>query len=78
MAASGLPRDPTTSIPDYEYTDVNTKPFHVGSFKNEWLSRLKSSDYAYELEDEDAFDANFAKEMGISTETMKELKTVCR
>lgn len=65
------------NIPDYEYTDVNTTVFHIGSFRNEWLSRLNPEDVSYEQEDEDAFDANFAKDMGIGAETMSELKSVC-
>lgn len=67
-----------TNVPDYEYIDVNTKPFHIGSFRNEWLKRLKPSDYSYKEEDESSFDANFAKEMGISAETMADLKSICR
>lgn len=78
MAASGLLKDPNTNIPDYEYVNVNTKPFHIGSFRNEWLNRLKPSDYSYQQEDEDTFDANFAEKMGISAETMTTLKSICR
>ncbi|XP_026214699.1 snRNA-activating protein complex subunit 3 [Anabas testudineus] len=77
MAASGQSTDPNTNIPDYEYIDVNTKPFHIASFRNEWLSRLKPSDISYQQEDEDAFDANFAKEMGLGPEIMSQLKSVC-
>lgn len=72
MAAS------TSNIPEYEYADVNTKAFHVGSFRSEWLSRLTPRDVSFQLRDEDAFDADFAKEMGIGAETMAELKSVCR
>ncbi|KAM3622871.1 uncharacterized protein V6R79_004167 [Siganus canaliculatus] len=75
MAASQYNADP--NIPEYEYVDVNTKPFHVGSFRNEWLRRLKPSDYSYQQEDEDAFDANFVKEFGVSDETMADLKSIC-
>lgn len=78
MAASKCSTDPNTNIPDYEYTDVNTHIFHIGSFRNEWLNRLKPSNYSYQQEDEDTFDANFAKEMGISAETMTDLKSICR
>lgn len=78
MAASGLGTNPNANIPDYECVDVNTKPFHIGSFRTEWLNRLKPSDYSYQREDEDMFDANFAKEMGCSAETMKDLKSICR
>ncbi|XP_070779614.1 snRNA-activating protein complex subunit 3 [Enoplosus armatus] len=77
MAASKLSTDPNTNIPDYEYTDVNTKPFHIGSFRHEWLNRLSPSHYSYQPEDEDTFDANFAKQMGVGAATMAELKTIC-
>lgn len=78
MAASRHLTDPSTNVPDYEYQDVNTKPFHIGSFRAEWLKRLKSSDYSYLVEDEDTFDAKFAQELGVNTETMMELKSVCK
>uniref|UniRef100_A0A3Q3IJB5 snRNA-activating protein complex subunit 3 n=1 Tax=Monopterus albus TaxID=43700 RepID=A0A3Q3IJB5_MONAL len=77
MAAAKLSTDTNTNIPEYEYTDVNTKPFHIGSFRNEWLNRLKPSNYSYQAEDEDAFEANFAEEMGVGPEIMTELKSVC-
>ncbi|TWW58727.1 snRNA-activating protein complex subunit 3 isoform X2 [Takifugu flavidus] len=77
MAASRRPSDPSTNIPDYEYQDVNTKAFHIGSFRTEWLNRLKPSDYSFQVEDEDAFDAKFAQELGVNAETMMELKSVC-
>ncbi|XP_070835649.1 snRNA-activating protein complex subunit 3 [Chaetodon trifascialis] len=75
MAASKLSSD--KNIPDYEYIDVNTKPFHFGSFRDEWLKRLKRSDYSYQEEDEHAFDANFAKDLGVDAETMADLKSIC-
>lgn len=78
MAASRRSSDPSTNIPDYEYQDVNTKAFHVGSFRTEWLNRLKPSDYSFQAEDEDAFDAKFAQELGVNAETMMELKSVCK
>ena len=78
MAAAKESTDLNANIPEYEYADVNTKAFHIGSFRNEWLKRLKPSSYSYEREDEDTFDANFAKDMGISAETMADLKVVCR
>lgn len=68
----------SSNIPDYEYADVNTTVFHIGSFRDEWLSRLKAADLSYQLEDEEAFDANFAREMAVSAEIMAELKSVCR
>lgn len=78
MAASGHSKDRDTNIPDYECPDVNSKPFHIASFGEEWLSRLKPSDYSFHQEDEDTFDANFMREMGVSAETMRDLKSICR
>lgn len=78
MAASRHLTDPSTNVPDYEYQDVNTKPFHVGSFRAEWLKRLKPGDYSYQAEDEDTFDAKFAQELGVDAETMVELKSICK
>ncbi|XP_041789866.1 snRNA-activating protein complex subunit 3 [Chelmon rostratus] len=75
MAASKQSSD--KNIPDYEFIDANTKPFHIGSFRNEWLNRLKPSDYSYQEEDEDSFDARFAEDMGIDAETMADLKSIC-
>uniref|UniRef100_G3PZG5 snRNA-activating protein complex subunit 3 n=1 Tax=Gasterosteus aculeatus aculeatus TaxID=481459 RepID=G3PZG5_GASAC len=48
-----------------------------GSFRNEWLKRLDRSNYAYEKKSEDTFDANFAKEMGMSADTLADLKSIC-
>lgn len=78
MASSGSLSSMNSNIPDYEYKDVNTKPFLIGSFRNLWLDRLRPSNYAYQAEDEDKFDTDFAKEMGLATETMDELKAICR
>ncbi|KAM4583695.1 snRNA-activating protein complex subunit 3 [Odontesthes bonariensis] len=77
MAESEQSTDLNTSIPDYEYTNVNTKPFHIGSFRDQWLSRLRPKDYSYTEEDKDTFDANFAAEMGADADTMAQLKSVC-
>lgn len=79
MAAPEQSKEPdSSSIPDYELVDVNSKAFHVASFRDEWLSRLEPRDYSFNQVDEDAFDANFMKETGVSAETMKDLKSICR
>ncbi|XP_041837765.1 snRNA-activating protein complex subunit 3 [Melanotaenia boesemani] len=77
MAASEQSKDPNTGIPEYEYINVNSKPFLVSSFREQWLARLRPKDYSYEEEDRDTFDANFAAEMGIDAKMMAELKSVC-
>ncbi|XP_026159635.1 snRNA-activating protein complex subunit 3 [Mastacembelus armatus] len=75
--AANTSKDVNTNIPDYEYTDVNTKLFHIGSFRSEWLKRLKPSSYSFQAEDEEAFEANFAKELGVDPEIMTKVKSVC-
>ncbi|CAJ1052408.1 snRNA-activating protein complex subunit 3 isoform X1 [Xyrichtys novacula] len=77
MAASKPSADASSNIPDYEYAEVNTKPFHIGSFRNEWLKRLKPGDFSFQLEDEETFDANFARELRVDAETMAEIKSIC-
>nr|XP_040043034.1 snRNA-activating protein complex subunit 3 [Gasterosteus aculeatus aculeatus] len=77
MAMHSNSVDSGTNIPEYEYPDVNTNIFHIGSFRNEWLKRLDRSNYAYEKKSEDTFDANFAKEMGMSADTLADLKSIC-
>lgn len=57
--------------------DINTKPFHIGSFRSEWLKRLPPSSYSYENTGDEAFEASFVKEMGIDADTMSELKSFC-
>lgn len=68
----------SSSVPDYELVDVNSKAFHIASFRDEWLSRLEPRDYSFNLVDEHAFDDNFMRETGVSADTMKDLKSICR
>ncbi|KAM4750864.1 snRNA-activating protein complex subunit 3 [Anableps anableps] len=77
MAASEQPTEPSSSIPDYEFIDVNSKPFHIGSLRDEWLKRLKPEDFSFQSADQDTFEARFAAEMGVGEETMAELRSVC-
>uniref|UniRef100_A0A665XCX1 snRNA-activating protein complex subunit 3 n=1 Tax=Echeneis naucrates TaxID=173247 RepID=A0A665XCX1_ECHNA len=77
-ASSAKAASSSDNIPDYEYVDVNTKVFHIDSFRSEWLSRLKPEDFSHKQEDDDVFDARFAKEMGADAETMAKLKAICR
>ncbi|KAI3352383.1 hypothetical protein L3Q82_005349 [Scortum barcoo] len=78
MAACKPSTDPNINIPDYEYVDVNTKAFHIGSFRSEWLSRLRPSSFSFRPQDEDEFAAQFAEEMRVGPEIMADLKTICR
>lgn len=80
MAAPEQPkeRDRANNIPDYEQIDVNSKAFHLASFREEWLCRLEPRDYAFQQVDDDTFDANFMEETGVNAETMRDLKSICR
>ncbi|XP_061888770.1 snRNA-activating protein complex subunit 3-like [Entelurus aequoreus] len=69
--------DLNAGIPDYEPGDGNTRTFHIDAFRKEWLSRLQPSDYSYPPQDENAFHANFAHELGVSVDMMRELKDTC-
>ena len=77
MAAKGKSKV-NENIPVDEFKDINTKRFHIGSFQNEWLTRLDTVNYSYQQNDPVAFDEEFAKEFGIATETFDELKSICR
>ncbi|XP_061626790.1 snRNA-activating protein complex subunit 3 [Phyllopteryx taeniolatus] len=77
MAASTPTSDNSPNIPEYEYGNANSTTFHIDSLRKEWLSRLKPSDYSHRADDEDAFHANFAHEMGVSVDMMRALKEVC-
>ncbi|XP_046900961.1 snRNA-activating protein complex subunit 3 isoform X1 [Hypomesus transpacificus] len=76
MAAKGKSKV-NENIPVDEFKDINTKRFHIGSFQNEWLTRLDTVNYSYQQNDPVAFDEEFAKEFGIATETFDELKSIC-
>ncbi|KAM4595026.1 snRNA-activating protein complex subunit 3 [Fundulus diaphanus] len=77
MAAPERPEAASSSIPDYECVNVNSKAFHIGSFRDEWLKRLQPEDFSFQQLDQDTFEAKFAAEMGIGEETMAELRAVC-
>ncbi|KAM9792994.1 snRNA-activating protein complex subunit 3 [Neosynchiropus ocellatus] len=76
-ACTPTPSDSESNIPEFECIDVNTKPFHIGSFRNEWLKRLKPWHYSFQKEDEESFHANFAADLGLSDDTMAELRSIC-
>lgn len=80
MAAPEQPKehDRGSNVPDYEQINVNSKAFHIASFRDEWLSRLEPRIYSFHQVDDDTFDANFMEETGVSDETMRDLKTICR
>ncbi|PWA30621.1 hypothetical protein CCH79_00009165 [Gambusia affinis] len=77
MAASEQPVEPSSSIPYDEFMNLNSTPFHIGSFRDEWLKRLKPEDFSFQPGDQSSFEARFAAAMGVGEETMTELRS-CR
>ncbi|XP_043969285.1 snRNA-activating protein complex subunit 3 [Gambusia affinis] len=77
MAASEQPVEPSSSIPYDEFMNLNSTPFHIGSFRDEWLKRLKPEDFSFQPGDQSSFEARFAAVMGVGEETMTELRSVC-
>ncbi|KAG7333652.1 hypothetical protein KOW79_002059 [Hemibagrus wyckioides] len=65
------------NVPVYEHVDVNSKPFHIGSFRDLWLSVLNPEDYSFKETSGEIDDVRFMQEMGIPPETLEELKAVC-
>ncbi|XP_022541684.2 snRNA-activating protein complex subunit 3 [Astyanax mexicanus] len=64
-------------VPVFENIDVNTKPFHLRSFRNLWLEALKPRLYSFSNTEPAREEAELMQEMGISPETLEELKTIC-
>ncbi|XP_048855864.1 snRNA-activating protein complex subunit 3 [Brienomyrus brachyistius] len=65
------------NVPTYENVDVNSKIFRVGGFGRLWTEKLRPSDLSFQDGDEDAEDAAFALDMGITPQTMSEIKEIC-
>ncbi|XP_030644073.1 snRNA-activating protein complex subunit 3 [Chanos chanos] len=76
MAESGG-AEALENVPVYEYIDVNSKPFHIGSFRKLWLDALKPDYYSYTETPQEIQDIEFIEEMRIDEETLDELKTIC-
>ncbi|XP_028833579.1 snRNA-activating protein complex subunit 3 [Denticeps clupeoides] len=75
MAEGGGRSNP--NVPVYEYVDINTQVFHVGSFRQLWLDSLPPDVYSFEELDEEAQDAKFSEEFGVPAETLAELRAIC-
>ncbi|KAL4640459.1 snRNA-activating protein complex subunit 3 [Arapaima gigas] len=65
------------NVPTYECVDKNTKAFHVGAFGGLWRERLVPAFYCYQDPEEDAENARLARDLGVSEETVEELRVIC-
>ncbi|XP_053478164.1 snRNA-activating protein complex subunit 3 [Ictalurus furcatus] len=77
MAEGGDTNAVNENVPVYEHVGVNSKPFHLGSFRDLWLSVLKPEDYSFNETSGEIEDAQFIEELGITPQTLEELKTIC-
>ncbi|KAI2668501.1 snRNA-activating protein complex subunit 3 [Labeo rohita] len=66
------------NVPVYEFMDVNSKEFHVGTFRDLWLDVLNPEVYSYSDTASEIEDVGFIEEMGIEPKTLEELKSICR
>lgn len=78
MDEGGSTNTVNENVPVYEHAEVNSKPFHLGSFRDLWLSVLKPEAYSFNQTSGEVEDAQFIEETGITPETLEELKTICR
>lgn len=78
MAEGGDTNALSDNVPVFEHAEVNSKPFHLGGFRDLWLSALKPEDYTFNQTSAETEDLQFIEEMGITPETLQELKTICR
>ncbi|XP_027012802.2 snRNA-activating protein complex subunit 3-like [Tachysurus fulvidraco] len=77
MAEGGSTKAMNENVPVFEHVEVNTKPFHIGSFRDLWLSVLKPEDYGFNQTAGEVEDAEFIETMGITPDILQELKTIC-
>lgn len=78
MAEGGGTNAGNENVPVYEHAGVNSKAFHLGSFRDLWLSVLKAEDYSFQQTPAAVEDARCVEDMGITQETLHELQTICR
>ncbi|XP_026870667.1 snRNA-activating protein complex subunit 3 [Electrophorus electricus] len=77
MAEGGGVSTVSENVPSYEHIDVNSTPFHIGTFRNLWLGMLHPETYSYSQTSPETEDLRFISDMGIAPETLAELKSVC-
>ncbi|XP_065118380.1 snRNA-activating protein complex subunit 3 [Paramisgurnus dabryanus] len=65
------------NIPVYEYTDVSSKEFHIGAFRDLYLNALNPDVYSYSDHGPEVRDVQLIEDLGIDTETLEELKNIC-
>ena len=78
MAASNADGTLGEHVPRYESNDLNSQVIHIGSFRTSWLETLPPDLYSYEIKSEEIEIAQLAEVLQIPTETLNELKDICR
>lgn len=85
-----VPSSGGCSFPEYEFPELNTRPFHVGAFGELWRGRLRAQgDLSLKEPPASALlecggvtdcgreDAAVAQDLGCSLEAAAELRAVC-
>ncbi|TRY97447.1 hypothetical protein DNTS_008194 [Danionella cerebrum] len=65
------------NVPDFEFVDVNSKEFHIGTFRDLWLDALHPEMYAHSDTAPEIEDEKFIEEIGVDSKTLEELKSIC-
>ncbi|XP_056096357.1 snRNA-activating protein complex subunit 3 [Rhinichthys klamathensis goyatoka] len=65
------------NVPAYEFINVNSNEFHIGTFRALWLDVLNPEVYSYCNSAPEIEDVEFIEEMGIEPKTLDELKIIC-
>lgn len=65
------------NVPAYEFINVNSNEFHIGTFRDLWLDVLNPEVYSYCNTAPEIEDVEFVEEMGIEPKTLEELKIIC-
>ncbi|XP_067221837.1 snRNA-activating protein complex subunit 3 [Chanodichthys erythropterus] len=65
------------NVPVYEFVNVNSSEFHIGTFRDLWLEVLNPEVYSHCATAPEVEDVEFIEEMGIEPKTLEELKNIC-
>ncbi|XP_073781962.1 snRNA-activating protein complex subunit 3 isoform X2 [Danio rerio] len=68
---------PCENVPVYEFVDVNSKEFHIGTFRKLWVDVLNPEMYSYSGTAPEIEDVELIEEMGIEPAILEELKNIC-
>ncbi|XP_066535742.1 snRNA-activating protein complex subunit 3 [Hoplias malabaricus] len=65
------------NVPVYENVFMNTKPFHIGTFRDLWISKLSPELFSFPRTEPEQDESAFQRETNIPPEILHELKEIC-